>query len=86
MAHTCHATKCRIAVPPEMFMCKKHWYMVPKPERDLVWANYRRGQCDDMKPSRGYCESARRAVQSVAWKEGLEPDTALYDRFLEIKP
>jgi hypothetical protein len=81
-SHTCHATGCNAAVPPEMWGCKKHWFMVPKPLRDRIWATYRVGQCDDMNPSRAYLETARQAVIAVARREGITPDTLLYDHFL----
>jgi hypothetical protein len=80
--HTCHATNCKTPVPPSMWGCSRHWYMVPKPVRDRIWAAYRPGQCDDYKPSREYLEAAKEAVISVAIKEGREPDTRLYDMFL----
>ena len=66
-----------------MWGCAKHWYMVPRPIRDRIWATYRTGQCDDMNPSKSYCEAARAAVIAVAKKEGIAPDTKLYDFFLE---
>jgi len=83
MAHTCHATACSKRVPPAMFMCKRHWFMVPKLLRDLIWKHYRAGQEDDWKPSREYLEAAQRAVIAVAKLEGIEPDTSVYDTFLE---
>ena len=79
MAHHCHATGCPVTVPPEMLMCRRHWFMVPRTYRERVWATYRRGQCDDMNPSGAYCEAARAAVVAVAEREGVTPDTALYD-------
>lgn len=82
MAHTCHATGCNVAVPPEMWGCRKHWFMVPKLVRDRIWATYRRGQCDDMNPSKEYCLTACEAVIAVAQREGVVPDTAVYDFFL----
>lgn len=82
MAHTCHATGCNAHVPPEMWGCRRHWYMVPKAIRERIWATYRPGQCDDMDPSDAYCNAARDAVIAVATKEGREPDTQLYDFFL----
>ena len=82
MAHTCHATGCNTEVPPTMFACKRHWFMVPKAIRDRIWATYREGQCDDWKPSREYLEAAKAAVISVARREGIKPDTSLYDCFL----
>ena len=83
MAHTCHATACSKRVPPEMFMCRPHWYKVPKLLRDLIWKHYRRGQEKDWQPSREYLEAAKRAVIAVAKLEGIEPDTSVYDMFLE---
>lgn len=65
-----------------MFMCKRHWFTLPKRLRDDIWRTYRAGQCDDMSPSDSYCEAAKRAVAYIAEKEGRTPDTALYDLFL----
>lgn len=82
MAHKCHATGCTENVKPAMWGCRRHWFMVPKRIRDRVWSTYRAGQEDDWKPSRSYLLAARAAVVSVAEKEGVEPDTRLYDSFL----
>lgn len=84
MAHRCHMTECDTPVPREMFACRRHWFMIPKPIRDRIWATYREGQCDDMNPSQEYCLVAKEAVIAVARKEGIEPDTRLYDRFLGL--
>jgi len=81
VSHHCHATACKTEVPPEMLMCRKHWYMVPRELRMRVWATYRRGQCDDWKPSGAYCEAAKAAVIAVADKEGIEADVSLYEVF-----
>lgn len=82
MSHHCHATACRVAVPPEMFMCRRHWFSLPKRIRDRIWATYRSGQCDDMNPSNTYCQTAKEAVIYLAQKEAITPDTRLYDLFL----
>lgn len=79
MAHHCHATGCETAVPPQMFMCRRHWYMLPHCLRQAIWATYRPGQCDDWQISHAYAEAARAAVRFVAAKEGVEPDTRVYD-------
>ena len=79
MAHTCHATSCNVAVPPEMFMCKRHWFSLPKPLRDAIWRTYRPGQCDDWNITHEYAEAARAAVKHIAAKEGIEPDVSVYD-------
>lgn len=79
MAHTCHATDCTIVVSPQMFMCKRHWYMLPKAMRDEIWRTYRPGQCDDWRISHEYAEAARTAVQYIAKKEGRTADVSVYD-------
>ncbi len=79
MSHTCHATGCRAAVPPAMFMCKRHWFSLPRRLRAAVWATYRPGQGRDWRPSHAYCEAARAAVRYVAEREGRAPDTGVYD-------
>jgi len=82
MPHTCHATNCEVKVPPEMFMCKKHWFKLSRILRSRIWATYRVGQCDDKSPSNEYCIAARECVISIARKEGIEPDTRLYDFYI----
>jgi len=82
MSHHCHATNCKINVPPEMFMCKRHWFMLPQSMRKLIWANYREGQCDDMNPSKEYCIIAKRCLEYIANMEGIQANTQLYDFFL----
>lgn len=84
MAHHCHAIGCSRNVPPEMLMCRQHWFMVPKSLRDRVWTTYKTGQCDSLDPSNAYCEAARSAVIAVAEKEGCvidlnDPKILLYD-------
>lgn len=83
MSHHCHATSCSIIIPPEMFMCKKHWFRLPKIMRGEIWRTYREGQCDDMNPSFEYCYIAKRCVLYLAELEGIKSDTRLYDLFLE---
>lgn len=82
MSHSCHATGCEIPVLPARFMCRRHWFQVPKALRDKIWSAYRPGQEDDRQPSRAYCEAAKAAVIAVAARERREPDTRLYDRLL----
>lgn len=66
MKHTCHARGCRINVPPEMLMCRSHWFRVPARIQRAVWATYRRGQCDDKNPSESWHEAADAAIGFVA--------------------
>lgn len=32
---------CPVQVPPSMFGCKRHWFMVPKDIRDDVWRTWK---------------------------------------------
>jgi len=84
MAHTCHAVDCERSVPPQMLMCKRHWFMVPPVIRSRVWATYQDGQCDTFNPTSAYCQAAKAAVIAVAKKEGRytdskNPKILLYD-------
>jgi hypothetical protein len=81
MAHHCHATGCTARVPPSMFTCKPHWFALPKPMRDAIWATYRPGQEDDKQPSQAYCVAAKAAVVYLAELDGVTPDTKLYDLY-----
>lgn len=74
MAHTCHAVACERSVPPQMLMCRQHWFMVPPKLRSRVWATYQDGQCDTFDPTSAYCQAAKAAVIAVAEKEGREID------------
>lgn len=78
MPHTCHAIACNVLVPPEMLMCKSHWFRVPLGLRSKVWAEYRKGV------TKAYCAVAKAAVIAVAEKEGRtvtgqEREILLYD-------
>lgn len=79
MTHHCHATQCKVKVPPEMFMCKRHWFMLPKSMRDEIWRTYRPGQCDDWKISKSYAEIAIKCVTFIAEREGVKPDIRIYE-------
>lgn len=71
MSHTCHATGCEVVVPPKMFMCKKHWYMLHKNFRDAIWANYVPGQERRKDPTPKYIDVARQCIEYVAKREGI---------------
>jgi hypothetical protein len=71
-SHTCHAASCSVLVPPKMFMCKKHWFMLPKHLRDSVWSEYREGQEIDKNPSLEYILTTAWCICYVADKEGVD--------------
>ena len=61
MVHTCHWPGCNKIVPPALWGCKKHWFMLPKEIRDEIWATYRSGQEIDKNPSKEYIDVALKA-------------------------
>lgn len=70
MKHLCHAEDCDVEVPPRIFMCKTHWFMLPKQLRDALWAEYVPGQEIRKDPTREYLNVTRRCINFVAAKEG----------------
>lgn len=54
MSHHCHAQGCTAPVRPAIFVCGRHWKLLPKPLQRAIYVVYRPGQEDDKKPSRGY--------------------------------
>lgn len=67
--HTCHARGCNVKTKPKMFMCLKHWRMIPQHMQDELWAVYVPGQEIRKDPSREYIEVAMRLVRYVQEKE-----------------
>lgn len=67
--HYCHADNCEVTVPPRMFMCKSHWYMLPKAMRDRLWEVYVPGQERRMDPTTEYIDHAMACVNYVFEKE-----------------
>lgn len=63
--HRCHATGCAAEIPPHLFMCRSHWFMVPKPLRREIWRLYRPGQEIDKHPSAEYLDAAKAAIAAV---------------------
>ena len=56
--HTCHWIGCTKQVPPAMWGCRKHWFMLPKRLRDKIWETLEPGQEKDMTPSKEYLDAA----------------------------
>lgn len=71
MSHVCHALRCTTPVPPKMFMCRAHWFALPKAMRDKVWALYTPGQEVRKDPTMAYLEHALACVRYVADSEGI---------------
>lgn len=63
--HTCHAYGCNISVEPRLFMCSRHWFMVPARLRREIRRTYRLGQEITKDPSPEYLVAALAARQHV---------------------
>ena len=70
LPHTCHATGCTTEVHPRYFMCRRHWWMVPRGMQQKLWAVYRPGQEVTKDPSPEYLDVAREIIDYVAGKKG----------------
>lgn len=57
-SHECHWPGCKIQVPPALWGCRAHWFMLPRNLREKIWAAYVPGQEVSMTPSKEYLEAA----------------------------
>jgi hypothetical protein len=65
MTHHCHWPTCFVEVPPAMWGCKKHWFMLPQNIRNAIWKAYRPGQEITKTPSRAYIYAAQSAQEWI---------------------
>jgi hypothetical protein len=73
MNHHCHANDCRVPTNPKLFMCGRHWAMVPVAMQDKVWSTFRKrsaGPGTDPASWADYYEACADAVEYVATAEG----------------
>lgn len=61
--HHCHWPSCEKTVAPRLWGCKTHWYTLPKPIRDAIWATYVPGQEIRKDPSEQYIKVAQMAQE-----------------------
>ena len=54
--HHCHWPGCNKQVPPAMWGCRIHWFMLPKHLRNKIWMTYKIGQEVTITPSREYID------------------------------
>lgn len=71
LTHTCHAIGCTTPCKPEQLMCRLHWSRVPGLVQPIVYAFFRKGQCDDKQPSAEWTAAAMCAVVMVALRSKL---------------
>lgn len=72
--HHCHWPGCTKQVPPAIWGCRPHWFTLPKPLRDRIWAAYRPGQEVSMTPSREYLQVADEVQRwALAYEAAKQP-------------
>jgi hypothetical protein len=76
--HHCHWPGCTKEVPPALWGCRTHWFMLPIRLRNKIWAAYRPGQEENQNPSRRYVEAAREVREWIMENHSLG-DTAYED-------
>jgi hypothetical protein len=74
--HHCHWPGCDADVPPAKWGCSKHWFTLPKPLRDRVWAAYVPGQEVTATASAQYVVVAREVQDWIAQQELNSPPEA----------
>lgn len=67
--HVCHWPGCSTKVPPAMWGCKRHWYMLPKHLRDKIWKTYVPGQEITKTPHIAYIEAAKEVQAWIAGED-----------------
>jgi len=77
--HHCHWTGCDKKVPPAMWGCRKHWYMLPAEIRAKVWRAYRPGQEVTKDPSGEYLTVAREVREWIAANHPQQQGLGLTD-------
>lgn len=64
-----------------MFMCTRHWRLLPKPLKNAIWETYVPGQETRKDPSFEYVQAAGVAIRWLSEYEGLrEPGNDTRDR------
>lgn len=56
-----------------MWGCRPHWFTLPKPLRDRIWATYRPGQEVTKTPSPAYLEAAHAVQAWIAQQAQIPP-------------
>lgn len=64
--HHCHYPGCPRDVPPAMWGCKEHWFMLPLRLRARIWATYSPGQEINKTPSAEYLAAANEVQAWIA--------------------
>jgi len=82
MSHLCRAHGCYLAVPPKMFMCRPHWFTLPKNLQDAIWREYRPGQEITKDPSPRYMAVQKLSVAHTAFKPNDVTALAIMTEYL----
>jgi hypothetical protein len=81
--HTCHAHGCEVVVPPKMFMCRRHWFGLPRNVRAAILNEYTPGQERTKTPSLRYLSVQQYAICRAAFKPNDEEATLVCAGYMQ---
>lgn len=71
--HGCHWPDCKAQVPPAMWGCKRHWFMLPATLRARIWQAYEPGQEERLDPSDQYLAVANEVQKWIRENHSVKP-------------
>lgn len=72
--HHCHALRCTVKTSARIFMCRKHWMMVPINEQQKLLEHFQQDQPYTMNVSRAWLLQSMRCKLIVAEQEDIPFD------------
>lgn len=67
--HVCHARRCGVMLPPDIYMCPSHWGMVSAETRRRIWKHYKASQEGGKPATQDWLDATRDAQEAVERKE-----------------
>lgn len=74
MRHTCHWPGCNVEVPPHMWGCRPHWFMLPNHLRLRIWQAYVPGQEVSKTPTPEYMQAAHEVQEWIKQCGGINSE------------
>lgn len=73
MSRSCDAVGCQVVTASGMFLCRRHWHLVPVDLQRVINTRYRAGRRDFAFLSDPvYLQAAVDAIDAVAKKDGVQ--------------
>lgn len=69
MNHACHHPSCTTEIPPRLYACRAHWFMLPAGIKMAILHTYKPGQEITKTPSAEYLKATKLAKAWYLQKE-----------------